>query len=318
MLDDLPIIDAHHHYWDPVRNNHPWLSQRPLIPFRYGDYSAICRPFLPDDYDRVSVGHRVVGSVTMEGEWDLADPFGETDWISRLNAETGRPLAHVAHADLTDDRVAENLERLATFPLVRSVRQKPASATGPDTVERGAAGSMSDPLWQRGFAHLARHGLMFDLQVPWWHLDEAVELAERYPDTPIILNHTGLPADRSAEALAGWRAALRHFARIPHAAIKISGLGLAGRPWRLDDNRPVILDTIDIFGPQRCMFASNFPVDALCGSFDSIFSGFKDATRPFSEAERRAMFAGNAARIYRLDLEVAIAAHGGERRSAAV
>ncbi|WP_033056975.1 amidohydrolase family protein [Sinorhizobium arboris] len=304
MSDDLPIIDAHHHFWDPVSNNHPWLSKRPLIPFRYGDYSAICRPFLADDYDRVSAGHNVIGSITMEGEWDPADPIGETAWIDKLSAGSGRPLAHVAHADLRSKDIDTVLARLARFPIVRSIRQKPAATPDPRSFQQGRPGSMSDPAWQRGFARLAAHGLMFDLQVPWWHLIEAIGIAERYPDVPIILNHTGLPADRSAEGLAGWRSALRDFARVPHVAIKISGLGLRGRPWRLEDNRPIILDAIDMFGPERCMFASNFPVDGLCGSFDTIFRGFKEATRGFDRREREAMFAGNAARIYRVACQI--------------
>ena len=297
---DLPIIDPHHHFWDLARNPHPWLQDAPPPSFRYGDTAPLRRDFLPADYDHAAAGHNVVATVTIEAEWDPRDPVGESRWITGLHAPTGRPAAHVAQAWLDREDVAEVLAAQAALPLVRGVRHKPRTAASPDAVEPGAPGSMSDPHWRAGYALLARHGLHFELQAPWWHLPEAADLVEAHPDTLLVLNHTGLPADRSPEALAGWQAAMRHLARCPQASVKISGLGLPSRPWCLEDNRRIILDTIDIFGPGRCMFASNFPVDGLCGSFDTIYAGFKAATATMPEADRLALFHDNAARIYRL------------------
>ena len=124
--------------------------------------------------------------------------------------------------------------------------------------------------WRAGFSHLERHGLHFDLQTPWWHLDAAAELARDFPDTTIILNHTGLTADRSAEGLAGWRRACELLAPEPNVVVKISGLGVPGRPWTPQLQGPVVRDAIRIFGAQRAMFASNFPVDSLVATFDEI------------------------------------------------
>ena len=94
--------------------------------------------------------------------------------------------------------------------------------------------------------------------------------------------------------------ALKRAASAPQTSIKISGIGLKGRPWSLEDNRGIIRDTIEIFGPDRCLFASNFPVDGLCGSFDTIYSGFKQATADLPQADRLKLFHDNAIRIYRL------------------
>ena len=124
---------------------------------------------------------------------------------------------------------------------------------------------MDDPKWRRGYALLEKHGFSFDLQTPWWHLDAAAELARDFPDTQIIIVHTGMPVDRSEEGLAAWRAALEVAAAQPNVAIKISGLGRPGLPWTLTANGPVIRDAINIFGPERAMFASNYPVDSLAG-----------------------------------------------------
>jgi Predicted metal-dependent hydrolase of the TIM-barrel fold len=301
VTERLPFVDAHHHFWDPPANPHPWLVEEPMIPFRYGDYSAIRRPFLVADYQAVAARQNVIASVTMEGEWDRRDPVGETAWLARLRERHGTPAAHVAQAWLDADDVEEVLAAQAAFSFVRGVRHKPRSAARPDAARPGEPGSMGDPAFARGYALLARHGFSFDLQTPWWHLEEAAALAERHPDIPIILNHTGLPADRSPEGIAGWRAALRHFARLPHAAIKISGLGLRGRPWRLEDNRPIIREAIDIFGTDRAMFASNFPVDSLVGDFDTIIDGFRAAVADLPREEQAKLFSGNAIRIYRLE-----------------
>ena len=104
----MKIIDAHHHFWDPIANYHPWLRDEPMIPFRYGDYSSIRKPFMPDDYDAATKNWDVVATVTMEGEWDENDPTGEALWMQALSDETKRPAAHVAQAWL--DRVGKSYD----------------------------------------------------------------------------------------------------------------------------------------------------------------------------------------------------------------
>ena len=298
--DDLPIIDAHQHFWDLDRNRHPWLQDEPPIAFRYGDYSALKRNYVPRDYRADTRNHRVVKTVYVEAEWDPADPLGETRWVSALAAKHGIPNAIVAQAWLDRADAAEVLAAQAANPLVRAIRHKPRAAAAPHAVVRGAPGSMGDSRWRAGYALLERHALHFELQTPWWHLAEAAELADAYPRTLIVLNHTGLPADRSAAGLAGWREAMRTLAGHPNVAVKISGLGLRGRPWSVEDNAPVVRDTIELFGASRCMFASNFPVDSLVASFETIYSGFKAIIAELPRAERQALLHDNAARIYRL------------------
>lgn len=295
MSVDSPIVDAHQHFWDPTLNYHPWLCDKQPIAFRYGDYRAIRRRYLPADYLADARPHNVVKTVYVEAEWDPSDPVGETRYIGALRDETGLPTVMVAQAWLDREDAADVLERQAGFPYVRSVRHKPRANKSPrDT----AAGGMTDDAWRAGFRHLGRVGLRFDLQTPWWHLGEAAALARDFPDQPIILNHAGLPADRSADGITGWKAAMATLARCPNVAVKISGLGQPGQAWTADANRDVVLTTIELFGTQRCMFASNFPVDSLCAGFDTIFSGFRAIVRDFSPAEQRALFHDNAIRIY--------------------
>jgi predicted TIM-barrel fold metal-dependent hydrolase len=296
----LPIVDAHQHFWDLERNYLPWLCDEEAVPFRYGDYGALRRSYLPEDYFRDAAGHDVVRTVYVETEWDPRDPLGETQWLQEIIAKTGFPHAIVAGARLDDSEVERVLAGHAAFPRVRGIRHKPRAAARPAEVQIGAPGSMGDPAWRQGYALLERYGLTFDLQTPWWHLPEAAALARDFPGTSIILNHTGLPADRSPTALAGWRTAIATLAALPNVALKISGLGQPGQPWTVEANGPVVRDAISIFGIDRCMFASNFPVDRLCADFDTIFAGFKRIVADLSRAEQLKLFHDNAVRIYRL------------------
>jgi predicted TIM-barrel fold metal-dependent hydrolase len=300
MTESLPIVDAHQHFWDLARNHHPWLVDEPMIPFRYGNYAALKRSYLPPDYLVDAAAHRVVATVHIEAEWDPSDPVGETRWLAGLRERTGLPTVAVAQARLDREVVADILAAQAAFAFVRGVRHKPRAAASPDAARRGAAGSMDDPRWRDGYALLERHGLSFDLQTPWWHLAEAAELARDFPRITIIINHTALPADRSVDGLAVWRASLALVAREPNVALKISGLGVRGETWRREASAAIVRDAIGILGIERCMFASNFPVDSLVGSFDAIFNGFKAIVADLPSAVQRQLFHDNAMRIYRI------------------
>lgn len=301
-MKSLPIIDAHQHFWDLERNYLPWLCDEPMIPFRYGDYSAIRHNYLPEDYRRDTADYRVVGSVFIETEWDPETPVQETHWVHELAEREGLPSVMVAQARLDQPDVEDVLAAHCGYSRVRGIRHKPRAAPSPKEVETGAPGSMSDPTWRRGFARLAAHGLSFDLQSPWWHFHEAADLAASHPDIQIIINHTGLPADRSEAGLRGWREAMSAVARQPNVAVKISGIGVPGSPWTVELNRRVVLETIDCFGVERCMFASNFPVDSLVASFSTLFEGFMTITESFSESERLKLFHDNAVRFYRMNV----------------
>jgi predicted TIM-barrel fold metal-dependent hydrolase len=285
----LVLVDAHQHFWDPAVNPYPWLSTAPLPGFRYGDYSALRRRYLPEDYARDTTGFTVAATVHVEAEWDRADPVAETRWLASVRRRHGRPTVAVAHAALERDDAEAVLAAHAAFDFVRGIRQKPEP------------GQMSDARWRRGYAWLARHRLSYDLQAPCGLFAEAAALARDFPDTPIVVNHTGLPVDRSEAGLAAWRRALETVAAPPNVALKISGLGRPDKSWPVASNERVVRDALAIFGVARCLFASNYPVDSLCASFEAIYRAFGEFTADRPETERRALFADNARRIYRMD-----------------
>ncbi len=289
MGDAFPIVDAHQHFWDPRVNYHPWLCDQPPIAFRYGDYSALRRPYLPADYFADARPHHVSKTVYVETEWDPNDASGEMRYVARLRRETGFPTVAVAQAWLHRDGIDAALDALVQFAFVRGIRHKPRP------------GQMDDARWRAGFAQLAPRSLRFDLQAPWRQFDEAARLARDFPATTIIVNHTGLPADRSHEGVGGWKKALEALAAWPNTALKISGLGVPGQTWTAQANREVILAAIEIFGFARVMFASNFPVDGLCASFDAIVSGMRGIVAGLPAHAQQAFFHDNAVRIYALE-----------------
>jgi predicted TIM-barrel fold metal-dependent hydrolase len=298
-LRDIPLVDAHQHFWNPRLNYHPWLCDERQIPFRYGDYSALRRPYLPEEYLRDASRFRLAATVYIEAEWSAGAAVPELAYVDDLRRASGYPTVAVAQAWLHQPDIAQQLDRLKAFPFVRGIRHKPRSNA---TARDGAPGGMTDMAWRRGFEELGRHGLRFDLQTPWWHLHEAAALARDFEDVQIIVNHTALPADRSQEGIAAWRSALAQAAQLPNIALKISGLGVQGQPWTVEANRDIVLHAIDIFGTERCMFASNFPVDSLCATFDQIFDGFATIVQQFGHSEKRALFHDNATRIYDIPL----------------
>ena len=301
LYDDLPIVDAHHHLWDLEGDlAYPWLSSGEHA--YQGDNSALRRTYMPDEYRRDTALHNVVATVHVEAECHRAKQVAETRWLTEINKRYGMPNAIVAHAWIDEPNTEEILLAHKQFPLVRGIRTKPVISTGPNDSVKGQARSMQDPKWRRGLDLLRKHDLSWDLRVVWWHLEEAAEVVREHPGLRVILNHTGYPLDRSPEALVVWRRGMEALAACPNVAVKISGLTVPRAPWTLAANQPIILDTIRMFGIDRCMFASNFPVDGLKGSWDYLYSTFKQAVRHLPLADRAKLFSGNAIRYYRINL----------------
>lgn len=297
--ETLEIVDAHHHLWDLSTGRYDWLTGPPK-PFLLGDYTALRRDYLPADYRLDAHGLKVVATVHVEAECDRAKALDETRWLHRLHAETGMPNAVVAHTWFHLPGVEERLAAHTQHPLVRGIRSKPVTAPKPSRTRLEGSGTMQDPDWRRGLKLLEKFDLSWDLRVPFWHLEEAAEVVREIPGIRVVLNHTGLPWDRSEDGLALWRAGMRALAACPNVCCKVSELGLEHAAWTVESNRRVVREAIDIFGLERCMFASNFPVASLRVGYRQQIAGLlrmlDDLTRP--ELDR--LFRETAWRFYRL------------------
>jgi predicted TIM-barrel fold metal-dependent hydrolase len=300
MDEDIPIIDAHHHFWDLDANRYPWLEGPLDEDFFLGDYSALKRNFLPVDYRAQMGQHNVVATVHCEAEWDRDDQVGETVWLADLAARSEYPNAIVAHAWFHTDNAEEVLERQAAHPLVRGIRSKPSTASRATDAPVTGPGTLSDPAWRRGLSRLEKYDLSYDLRVPPWHLEEAVDVVRSIPNTIVIINHTGFPWLRDPEGMAIWRSAMVAMSAESNVVVKLSEFGLKDRAWTEEENRAIVFETIDLFGPERCMFASNAPVSSLRISFADLYESYKRWVEDFSKDEKLALFHDTAARVYRV------------------
>ncbi len=296
----MQIIDAHHHLWDLERHDYPWL--RPEAAHPAGDLAPICRSYRLEDFLADAAGLELVKSVHLQAA--MADPVRETAWLQALADDpAGRGFPHgiVAFADLADPHVEAVLERHCAHPNVRGIRFMLNHIEDDPLYCMASRGDwLREPQWRRGYALLEKYELSFDLQVYHHQMADAAALAGRYPGIRMLLNHAGLPVRRDGAYLDAWRGGMRTLAERPNVAAKISGLTMFHHDWTPELIRPFVLDTIEIFGVDRCMFASNFPVDKLHADYAAIWSAFDQITADFAPAERRALFHDNAARFYRL------------------
>lgn len=299
----IAFVDAHFHLWDHSRLRYPWL----LPPYRSdgpnGSVEAIAEDYLPSCYRRDLGRLRLAGAVHVEAGAAPEDTLDETQWLSELADHGGLPTGIVAYADLSDPGLQWHLERQRDYCRVRGIRQiinwhSDAKRTYVDR----------DPLlsdaWRRGFTSLSRHRLSFDLQCYPGQMVEFSRLAERNPDIPVIINHLGMPILTDPDGLEAWRKGMTRLAALPHISVKLSGFGFVHRNWDEAIVRPLIEETIDLFGAQRAMAASDFPTDKLFATPDRVLDIIEDTTRSFSDDERRAIWGGNANRIYELGLQI--------------
>lgn len=302
-LSPMPaeIVDAHHHFWDLSAGRFPWLQDEydPQA-FFLGEYTAFCQDFGPDEYLVRTAGHPVVATVHVEAERARDEALAETLWLHDLHAKTGLPTAIVAWADFSAPDATDRLNEHARHPLVRGVRCKPRTSPRPDISVSGEDGTMQDERWLAGLASLERLGWSWDLRVPFWHLEEAATVAAQISGIPIVLNHAGLPWDRSPEGLAHWRRGMEALARHDHVHVKLSELGLRDAAWNTEENALILREAIEIFDWRRCMFASNLPVSGLRVDYPTLIGTVRLALAGLPDEARDAIWSGTARRFYRL------------------
>ncbi len=297
------LIDTHHHLWDLENNPYPWLTE-PIDHF-VGDYSAIRNSWLISDLHAGAKNVPLVKSVHVQAEWDHnLDPVGETTWLQCVADDPdsqGMPNAIVGFANLSDPDVESILERHASHANWRGIRHMLNWSDDKANFRFAEAGGlMSDRQWRKGFELIGKFGGSFDLQVWPWQLEEAAKLGNDIPEVPMILNHTAMPIGRSPGELREWRKGLESLGRAPNVSAKISALGMLDQTWNVESIAPFVLDTIDILGVDRCMFASNFPVDSLFSDYETVWKAYDEITRDFTDSERAKLFRTNAEKYYRI------------------
>lgn len=314
---DLPIIDPHHHLW--IEDGVPYLGTEIM--------------------SDLASGHRVLSTVFVQAHYGYRDdlpaelaPVGETEKV-RAIAEAcqvaGCPArvaeGIVAFADLTRGHRAASVIAAhagAAGGALRGIRHGVSrdSHFPEGIVLRPApAGLLANPDYRAGLRVVQDAGLSYDAMLYHQQLPELTELARAMPDLPIILDHMGTLLgvgpyeDMRAEAFAAWRRDMAELARCPNVVVKVGGMGMiiCGARWHerllppssqelAEACRPQVEACIELFGADRCMFESNFPVDKAMYSYRTVWNAFKRLTAGAGADERTALFSGTAARAYRL------------------
>jgi predicted TIM-barrel fold metal-dependent hydrolase len=292
----MEIVDAHHHFWQ--MKDLPWLIGDP-VPRIFGPYDSIRRDYPIEEY---LADIRVCGvgkTVYVQVNWTPYQEVDETRWVQSVADKHGRPNAIVGFADLTSPDVEKTLASHLKSPLFRGVRQQLHWHANPQYRFASRPDLMNDSQWRRGFALLQELGLVFELQVFASQMADGARLAADFPGTIIILEHAGMLEDRSEDGWNRWRAGMQLLAQHPNVYTKISGLGTFLHRFDRDAIRPVILETIEIFGPDRCMFGSNFPIEKIWTDYKTLFDGVASILEELDPTEKAAVLGGTAKRVYR-------------------
>ena len=291
------IVDAHHHIWRQA--DLPWL-QGPMQPRIFGPYEPIRRDYSIGEFLSDLAGSNVVRSVYVQTNWANDRFEDEVAWVERTARETGWPHAIVAFADFAVDDVRPQLDRLTRHPLVRGVRMQLHWHENPLYRFATRADLCADPVIRRNIARLADYGWSFDLQVFAPQMAEAACLARACPNVTFILQHAGMLEDLSPQGRSAWRAGITRLAACPNLVSKLSGLGTFTRrndPAHVAD---IVEETVAIFGAERCLFGSNFPIEKLWTNYSSLIEAYRAATRALEADQRKAIFKTTAMRVYRL------------------
>lgn len=274
-------IDAHQHFWDIGRFHYPWMPD--------GD-SPLCRNFLPRDLEPILKRNRFDGSVVVQANVLLE----ETRWLLELAGQHEFILGVVGWVDLTDPHLGATLDQLQRHPKFKGVRHLVHDEPDANWLIR------EDVL--HGLGELAHRGIPFDLLLRPAHLPLVPRIAERIPELRMVIDHIAKPPI-AAERMDGWAEDMEAASKNPHVFCKLSGMITEDDPrgWKAEHLRPYVKHVLSVFGPDRLMFGSDWPVCTLAGTWKEVLAAFTQAVGPQSMEVREKLLGGTAAGFYALD-----------------
>lgn len=291
------IIDAHHHIWR--LQDLTWL-QGPIQPRIFGDYTSLQRDYPIEEFLADLAGAGVVKSVYVQCNWPPDKAVEEVAWVQSVADRHGYPHGIVGYADLAAPDLAQVLDRQCVHRNVRGVRQQ--LHWHDNALYRFAARPdlMNDAAWRRGLKEVEKRNLLFELQVFTSQMEDSARLVHDFPDVTFVLMHAGMLEDRSPAGIEAWRKGMRRLAVYPNVVTKLSGLGTFVHEATTAMWQPVIHQTLEMFGPARCIYGSNMPIEKLWTTYADLIKVTQASLSGLSESERKAVLHDNAARIYRL------------------
>ena len=283
------IVDAHHHFWDPASANYPWLTN---------DLAVIRRAFGPADLAPLLAESRVDATVLVQTRSSLA----ETEEFLATAAATPFIRGVVGWVDLRDPAVAETIARLRDAPggdRLVAIRHQVHDEADPDWLGREDV--------RRGVAAVGRAGLAYDLLVRARELAAARDLVAAFPDVRFIVDHLAKPAIRTGDDRP-WRDGVAAFAGLPNAWWKLSGLVTEAdwHAWRPADLQPYVDRVLEVAGPDRMLFGSDWPVCLLAAPYDQVLATARSLIATLSASEQAAILGRTAVAVYGLALDTGL------------
>lgn len=297
-MSETGIVDAHHHIWRQA--DLPWLTG-PMAPRIFGAYEPIRRDYPIAEYLADVTPFGIAKSVYVQTNWPLPRAVDEVRWVQQVADRTGWPHAIVGSADLMDDGCgAVFAEQARISPLMRGTRlqlhwhENPAYRFAP-TPDR-----MNAPGFRRNLARIEAFGWLFELQVFSGQMADAARLAAAFPGIPFVLIHAGMLESDAPEARDRWLDGMKRLAEQPNVSVKLSGLGTFVHRVDPPSIAGIVRDCLALFGSDRCLFGSNFPVEKIWTGFAPLLAAYADALAAFPEPDRDNVFRTTATRLYRL------------------
>jgi len=291
-----PIIDSHFHIWR--QQDLPWLIG-PMVPRIFGPYDPIRRDYPIKEFLADQEASGIEKAVYVQTNWAKEDFEKETAWVQETADRIGWPHAIVGYADMTVDDVRPQIDRLAKYPLLRGVRMQLHWHENPDYRFAVSATQVLEQNVRKNVAFLKDYGFSFDLQLFPAQMADGAILVEENPDVDFILTHVGMLTDTEPATVAAWEEGLRRLAAHPNVFAKLSGLGTF-----IHCNDPELIDfivsrAVDIFGGDRLMFGSNFPIEKLWTDHKTMVDSYRLAADKLDENAKASILHDTAARVYR-------------------
>jgi len=273
------MIDSHQHFWQVGRFDYPWMSK---------DLGVLCRNYLPSDLVPILKRNGVNKTVLVQASNSIA----ESRWLLELAGANSFIAGVVGWIDLTSPDA--QLEQLTTHPKFKGVRHLVESEPRDDWLIQPAVLS--------NLKRLSSYGLSYDLLVHTRHLKYVPQIAEHCPSLPLVIDHLAKPPIARNE-IKEWSQALESVVKFPNIYCKLSGLVTEANwtTWQTDDLRPFVDRALELFGVERMMFGSDYPVCLLAASYDRVLDAFQEILKDLSEDDREKIFSRNAAKFYRLN-----------------
>jgi predicted TIM-barrel fold metal-dependent hydrolase len=296
-MSRLDIVDAHHHVWRQA--DQPWLNG-PMVPRIFGPYEPIRRDYTIAEYLADIADTGVVASIYVQTNWHPSRKIEEVEWVQSLADAHGWPHAIVGFADLAAADLDATLDAEQRHPLLRGIRQQVHWHENPQFRFAERPDVIADPAWRSGLSRLAPRGLLFELQIFASQMQFGADLVHAFPETTFVLEHAGMLEDLSESGRLAWRRAMKQLAAFPNLYVKLSGLGTFAHRASIDDIQPIISDVVSMFGAERCLWGSNFPIEKLWTSYPTLIAIVRQAVSHLPVADQHQILSETARRLYRI------------------